>query len=197
LSKHNYQGALNLNSNNHNILNHPTKIANTPLANPTNLVTSNYNNINININNNYYSNKPQYEYKTPYKINTPNPMTRPSSCRERSQPVPLINSANNNNNFLMNHNVNKKLISNKDNDHKILINPFKIIEAPSRRILSNNGGVNANSNIPLGYNNPTRANSNNFLKAGRPIQSSPYEGHLGGIVKILHNNEPRLVQFRK
>ncbi len=196
LIKNNYQGVLNLNPSHNNMLNNPSKIT---LANPANLVTNNYNNININFNNNYYSNKPQFEYKSPYRINAPNPMSRPSSCRERSQPLAQVNQVNqvnnNNNNFLMNNNVNKKLI--KDIDHKILINPIKIIDTPNRRIIPNNGVVNAIPNNYLGYNNPTRINSNNFLKGGRPVQNSPYEGNLGGIVKIIHNSESRPVQFRK
>jgi len=197
LSKNNYQGVLNLNPSNNNIANNPSKIT---LANPANLINNNYNNINININNNYYSNKHQFEYKSPYRINAPNTINRPSSCRERSQPLAQVNQVsnnNNNNNFLMNNNVNKKFISNKDNDHKILINPIKIIDTPKRRIIPNNGVINALANNYLGYNNPTRINNNNFLKGGRPVQSSPYEGNLGGIVKIIHNSESRPVQFRK
>ena len=110
---------------------------------------------------------------------------RPSSCRDRIQNIIPVNAYSSN----QNQNV-KKLIYNRDNDHKVLINPIKLVENPIKRIVPSNAGNNFNSNNPRPY-------SNNLMKVGRPLNSSPYEPQYGGIVKIIQSNESRQNHYRK
>jgi len=86
-NEHVYNNAHKLNSGNID-----KKIIN--LANPSSLVTNNYNHINININNNFYPNK--NEYKSAFKPVNPSAIVRPSSCRERIQNIIPVNAYSNN-----------------------------------------------------------------------------------------------------
>lgn len=154
------------------------------LSNPNNLNSNNNNNMNININVNNINilhnnvnniqNKMPYEYKSPYKTPTNNPVQimRPSSSRDKIQ-------ASYSNNHVLSNNKPKT-----DVDHKMLIQPVKIMDTPQKRLISANmhGGSNINN-----------VNPNNFLKNGRPST-----GDNSGMVKIIQNSQPKLINlYRK
>jgi hypothetical protein len=154
------------------------------LSNPNNL-NSNNNNMNININvnninilhnnvNNIHNKMPMYEYKSPYKSPSQNPgqISRPSSSRDK------IQSSYSNNHVLSNNKPKN------DFDHKMLIQPVKIMDTPQKRLVSAN--IHGGSNI-------SNANPNNFLKGGRPSA-----GDNNGMIKIIQSNQPKLINlYRK
>jgi hypothetical protein len=141
-------------------------------------------NININVNNinivnNVNTKIPSYEYKSPYK-NNPIPLgqiSRPSSSKDRNEKSyqPISSGLGLINKQQIKPNINPNYMNKISLDQKILMQPVKIIDSGPKRIPS------ANSN----------AVHNNFLRGGKA-------GDASGLLKIVHNNQPKLVNlYRK
>jgi hypothetical protein len=141
-------------------------------------------NININVNNinivnNVNTKVPSYEYKSPYK-NNPIPLgqiSRASSSKEKNEKIyqPISPGIGLNNKQQIKPSNNLNYLNKISLDQKILMQPVKIIDSGPKRIPS------ANSN----------AVHNNFLRGGKA-------GEPSGLLKIVHNNQPKLVNlYRK
>lgn len=149
--------------------------------------------LSSNLSNNNLINKQNYEYKTPYKINSNisnnyNQIQRPSSSRDKIQNT----NTNTNNNILLSNNSKKRLIpeTNTNNDQRILINPIKIVESSNtnKRVMS---GVPSSGNIRINYND----NPNNFLKGPRHNYNDYHSGN--NVIKVANNGPKLLNLYRK
>ena len=155
------------------------------LSNHQNIHSNNNMNININVNNinilhnnvnNIHNKMPSYEYKSPYKSpssNQPVQISRPSSSRDKIQQA-----------YSNHHVLSNNKVRNDNFDHKVLVQPVKIMDTPQKRLISAN--IHSGGNL----NNP---NPNNFLKGGKPIS-----GDNSGLNRIANSNQPKLLNlYRK
>jgi hypothetical protein len=158
-------------------------INNLPNSNSNKVLIQQNSNLRIvsNNNNNIIPNNKnipsQYEYKTPYKSNNQQVISvlRPTSASSRDR---IQSSSAPGKTPLISQNNNKRIFNN-DNNMNVLVNPIKLIDNPSKRLIPSSNPLparnNANGNINSNMNN-----QNIFLKGARP--NSGIASH--GMVKI-------------